>query len=246
MKKLRNLIIILLIFLFGLSFYKKEEKLEGLTIYSNFWESVILNHRSGKILRTGKIISHDTFDLNGDGTMEFGMICRKFRRGGVVKILTLDHYMTEVFSKDLGEIRPWKIEFGDVTGDGKGEIALGIVKKTPLHPEMEKRCFFYNLDFQRKKFIPRYRASRFSRPFTDYALYDLTKDGQCEVIAIEKTENEKNILAAYRWHGFGFFLEYEGMENQRLVEMKKDKGDLFVDGEKIILHKNKIERKGEE
>ena len=65
---------------------------------------------------------------------------------------------------------PWKIQIGDVDGDGKDEIGIGVYKKAKFHPVMAKRPFIYGWDG--KKLYPKWLGSRLSRPFKDFVLAD--------------------------------------------------------------------------
>ena len=229
---------ILTLLLLGILFWwPKNQVMElgDVTIRNKMFYSVIHCNKTGQNMKVPRVYSSDCLDLNGDGTDELGLIHWKFPRGRMVKILSLKEEVDVVYEDDLSQIKPWKIQFGDVTGNGIGEIALGVVKETPLHPVMAKRCFFYNLDFQEKRLVPRYRASRFCRPFTDFILLDMDGDGICEVISMEKDREEGMVLAGYQWHGFGFFVSYERPGEKTDKSLEKRSGKLFVDGKEIPL-----------
>ncbi|WP_164845526.1 FG-GAP repeat domain-containing protein [Anaerosphaera multitolerans] len=169
------------------------------------------------IYRKGQFLTGAAGDINGDGFLDIALINKKFfsNRGSTLEILSPLKNSHTLFKRDLSQIKPWKVSLGDVTGDGVMELAIGVEKTSPHHNIMAKRCFFYNLDFDSGKLIPRYRASRFARPLEDYILYDIDKDGTCEVMSIEYTQRGK-VLSAYKWSGFGFKVEYSSREYKNL------------------------------
>ena len=54
------------------------------------------------------------------------------------------------FVIDVEDLKPWKVDFANVDG-GEMELALGVYKKTPFDPKLDRRCFLYNIDFKNKK-----------------------------------------------------------------------------------------------
>jgi hypothetical protein len=103
---------------------------------------------------------------------------------------------------DLSGISPLKVQIGDVNGDGINEVAICVYKTAKFHPVMAMRPFFF--DLVEGCLIPVWLGSRLSRPFDDYILYDIDKDGIDEIISAEQLENGGRVLAVYNWEGFGF------------------------------------------
>ena len=131
------------------------------------------------------------------------------------------------YSFDFTNMKPLKVQLGDVNGDKRADINIIMYKKVKFHNALAKRPFFYNFDSQ--KLIPLWLGSRLSRPFDDIILDDIDKDGIAELIAIEELENKNRILSVYKWEGFGFNLFIQGSE-----EFKKINFDNNKDGIKII------------
>ena len=116
------------------------------------------------------------------------------------------------YTKDIADLNAWKLEVGDIDGDGIDEIALGVYTESPLHPIDAKRPYIYS--FNGEALIPKWRGSRLSRPFVDFVLYDIDEDGTDEIIAIEILKSRKYKINSYKWKGFGF----EGyLESKELI-----------------------------
>lgn len=103
---------------------------------------------------------------------------------------------------DLSEIKPLKVQAGDINGDGVAELAVCVYKSAEFHPVPARRPFFYQM--KAGKLEPVWLGSRLARPFVDYILYDVDEDGIDEIISIELLENGKKVIAVYDWKGFGF------------------------------------------
>ena len=131
------------------------------------------------------------------------------------------------YSFDFTNMKPLKVQLGDVDGDKRADINIIMYKKVKFHNALAKRPFFYNFDSQ--KLIPLWLGSRLSKPFDDIILADIDNDGIAELIAIEELENKNRILAVYKWEGFGFNLFIQGSE-----EFKKIKFDNNKDGINVI------------
>ena len=131
------------------------------------------------------------------------------------------------YSFDFTNMKPSKVQLGDVDGDKRADINIIMYKKVKFHNALAKRPFFYNFDSQ--KLIPLWLGSRLSKPFDDIILADIDNDGIAELIAIEELENKNRILAVYKWEGFGFNLFIQSSE-----EFKKIKFDNNKDGINVI------------
>lgn len=108
----------------------------------------------------------------------------------------------EIYREDFSELKPWRVDSGDIDGNGIEEISIGVYKEAIFHPVMAKRPFIYSFDGVR--LVPKWRGSRLSRPFTEYTFYDIDQDGIDELLAIEELVDGKNIIHSYKWRYFGF------------------------------------------
>ena len=111
---------------------------------------------------------------------------------------------------DLSDMRPLKVQAGDIDGDGVTELAVCVYKEAKFHPVGAKRPFFY--DIVEGRLAPIWLGSRLARPFDDYVLADVDQDGICEIVSIETARSGRKLFAAYDWKGFGF--EVKGISDE--------------------------------
>lgn len=148
----------------------------------------------------------------------------KWRKyGKEVVVFSLEEEKKEIYREDFSEFNPWKITIGDIDGDGKDEVSIGVYKKSPLHQVMAKRPFIYS--FINGRLEPKWRGSRLSRPFIDYNFYDIDKDGIDEIVSIEILKDNRKLINTYKWKGFGFegYLETKDYEDITKLIIKEDK-----------------------
>lgn len=167
------------------------------------------------------IISWFTADINADGQEELLMITTDDsaavltletgeRYGSYIDIWREFEMSNEIpvpvgepdHRFDLSDIKPFRIQAGDINGDGVAEIAVSVYKTAEFHPVPAKRPFFY--DLADGELEPVWLGSRLSRPYADYILFDMDDDDIEEIVSIEYTESGNQVLAVYDWKGFGF------------------------------------------
>ncbi|WP_313233473.1 hypothetical protein [Tissierella praeacuta] len=174
-----------------------------------------------------KVVDYAIGNINGDNidylVVLTGSRWRKF--GKEVIIYSLKD-MKEIYRRNFSEFKPWKIAIGDIDGDGKDEVSVGMYKKSPLHQVMAKRPFIYS--FENGRLEPKWRGSRLSKPFTDYDFYDIDGDSIDEIISVEILESNRKIINTYKWKGFGF----EGyLESKDYEDLK----DLTIENERVYI-----------
>lgn len=121
------------------------------------------------------------------------------------KTIVLDK--TDSYRFDMGNDKPLRVQVGDIDGDGNQEISVVTYKTTKFHPVLQKRPFFYRLTEGKLEKV--WLGSRLSRPFLDFALFDVDQDQIDEIVAIEYDQDGQELVAVYDWEGFGFDLKYD-------------------------------------
>ncbi len=133
----------------------------------------------------------------------------------------------ENFTKDISDLNVWKLEVGDIDGDGIDEVALGVYTESPLHPIDAKRPYIYR--FNGEELIPKWRGSRLSRPFVDFVFYDIDYDGMDEIISIEMLKDGVYVINSYKWKGFGFEGYLESKELETIPKIFTDNKSLYIE-----------------
>jgi hypothetical protein len=192
---------------------------------------VLLNNKEKEIARYNlkEIIKDFSLgDIDGDSLEELILLTKKkFRKyGNKVIIFSLKDGIKEIYQEDFSRLKPWKLALGDIDGDGKDEVSIGVYKKTRFHQLMAKRPFLYS--YENNSLQPKWRGSRLSKPFIDYNFYDIDGDGIDEIVSIEILEDSKKVINTYKWEGFGFegFLESNGFKD--IKDLKVKDGSLYV------------------
>lgn len=136
--------------------------------------------------------------------------------------------------------KPWRVEAGDVDGDGVQEILVGVHKPTRYMPRPHHCLFVYR--FQRGALKPFWLGSALSRPFTDFAAGFPARGEPSMLYAIELTASGRRTVARYRWNGFGFTLQrrWGDWKSARLV--RTSSGDLAVAADGRICVVDRVDR----
>lgn len=227
MKYSKILIEIILIFLMSLFFLFFESYIRADDLMSN------LQLHLGKIedlsfLKKEKIKDYAIGNVNGDNkdylVVLTGERWEKF--GREVVVFSLEEEIKEIYRREFSGLNPWKIAIGDIDGDRKDEISIGVYKESPLHEVMAKRPFIYS--FENGKLEPKWRGSRLSRPFIDYIFSDIDGDGIDEIISIEILEDNRKIINTYKWKGFGFEGYLETKDYEDITKLWIDEGIIYT------------------
>ena len=124
----------------------------------------------------------------------------------VEKIKKLNKYRISIFNSNTGlsdriytPYDVFEMETGDVNGDGKTDICIGIIKPTPFDPVLKKRLFIFQID--RDYIRPLWLSSRLANPLVEFKVCYHKK--RCTVKAIEKRTENLYCIHEYRWETFG-------------------------------------------
>ncbi len=133
--------------------------------------------------------------LLGDFDQEFG--------DRLVVVRYTDRGSPEVWTEiDLGELKPWKVDGGDVDDDGKNEVVIGVYKKARFDPKLDNRLFVY--EWEDGDLFPKWLGSSLSLPFYDFAVGDLDGERGDELVSLERFQDGGSRVMVYEWSGFGF------------------------------------------
>lgn len=94
----------------------------------------------------------------------------------------------------------YRFDYGDITGDGVPEIAVGVVKTTRFDRNLAKRLFLFRItdDFYIR---PLWLGSRVAQPLEDFCIF--AENDSVYIRTIEKEQSGKYLVARYYWKGFG-------------------------------------------
>jgi poly-gamma-glutamate synthesis protein (capsule biosynthesis protein) len=98
----------------------------------------------------------------------------------------------------------YEVQCGDVDGDGREDILVGLNQRSKLDTMVRRRLYIYDAD-ARRGFRPKWRGSALSRPFRHFTL--LPRVGGVDVVALETNPLPEyrgfDWITVYRWNGFG-------------------------------------------
>jgi len=124
----------------------------------------------------------------------------------IEKIEKLNKYRMNIFNSINGSkdciYTPYEVfdmKTGDMNGDGKTDICIGIIKPTPFDPVIKKRLYIFQID--RDYIRPLWLSSRLVSPLEEFKVCH-HKD-RCTIKAIERQTKKLYCIREYRWESFG-------------------------------------------
>lgn len=135
--------------------------------------------------------------LSREGRTDYGDIFVVFKQDKNQK-------WNRVYENDFKDLKPWKIEIGDIDGDGQKEILTAVRKTTHFDPEEKNRMFIFN--YENNKLVKKWTGSQLAGVWNDFYVGDLLPIPGDELIFIEQTEEDKEKISIHYWFDFGFVM----------------------------------------
>ena len=98
----------------------------------------------------------------------------------------------------------YRLAQGDVDNDGRPDLLVGPLKRTPLDAAVRRRLFVYSLD-STGRLRPRWRGSRLM--FNIVYFKAIAKQNRTYVQTIEQEPGGRYCIGQYHWQGFGLVLD---------------------------------------
>lgn len=153
--------------------------------------------------------------ISDDNSRSFGNLFAVFRQKS-------DQQWELEYTNDFEELKPWKLELGDVNGDGITEILIAVRKTTHFDQEEKNRMFIFQYDGE--KLIKTWTGSQAAGIWDDFLVGDLLPIKGDELVFVEQTEPGDEKLSVYYWFDFGFvrLAESEGFHNILSVSIPEE------------------------
>lgn len=172
-------------------------------------------------------------DLDGDGRRE--RVVLDVRRDPSLSVWRADRRLWQGVRRAW---KPWKAALGDVDGDGKRDIAVGLFKSTRFFPDPHSCLFIYQ--FNGRRVAPKWLGSNLSKPFTDFLFADLDGDGSDNLIALETLRDGRRCITVYSWNGFGFTADWHEGRWEKAALLGGQRGAVVVlaDGRRTAIRRH--------
>ena len=128
------------------------------------------------------------------------------------------------------KLNPWKLTIGDLFSAGHQNIVVGVYKKSPMDPVMEKRVFIYDWSGTRLK--PKWLSSRLTCRFDDYAVFTPKGEPKALLFSLDRLPAGKQRVSFYRPLPFGMQWSGGSPNVAGVARFEQTKKDLFIVGPK--------------
>jgi hypothetical protein len=132
--------------------------------------------------------------------MRFSVVVKPFKSGGYMA--TVKRFLRDSLVSTHAALLPYPVyqmQAGDIDGDGKQDVCIGVIKQTHFDPVVKKRLFIYRLDEGTLR--PLWLGSRLWNALQSFKI--VHRGHEDHIAAVEQCSTGRFIDAEYRWKGFG-------------------------------------------
>ena len=98
----------------------------------------------------------------------------------------------------------WKVRAGDLDGDGRAEVVLGVWSRRKRHDEPEPHRSVWVLAWEGDRLRELWRGSALARPLADFEIEPPDRPGGPALLVADERTVARCYQTRYRWTGFGF------------------------------------------
>ncbi len=161
-------------------------------------------------------------DLDGDGKPGLVLLLRaddSGARGRLVGVNLEDGRQGELAVEPLDGA--WGLDSGDLDGDGKEELLVGVYKRAYHDPRMAKRLRVYSYRPAHGSLAPLWRGTRMGHKLLDFTTGPVDAKGHALLAVLEDLDGGKRRITLYGWHYFGFWAERSLSANQGINRLAR-------------------------
>lgn len=134
--------------------------------------------------------------ISSEGRSDYGDLLAVFQKGEGTN-------WTSIYENDFKDLKPWKIELGDIDGDCTTEVITGVYKTTHFDQSPKNRLFIFNFD--NGILSKKWTGSEIAGTWRDFTVGELLPTQGEELLFIEQIEGKERMVVYY-WFDFGFSL----------------------------------------